>query len=464
MREIVADIAAALGLKRRHDRWVGRCPDCGGSATSDRFQFRDDGGYKCYGCALKGDIITWLRREGKSCPEAHDIAGRGCHLGPACAVWGTCRHGDGSARDGQPRRRPRHPPAAVAVPQGGASTLSLSADSGASPSPAWRQELTAILDVAQDALASHPQALGWLAKRGIDSQAAARYRLGWQARNGRLPWARIDLTPIPGKDGVWMPVGLVIPTYDAAGMLHRVRIRRPSWTRDKFLPELKYVWIQGGGKEPMVLRPASASSRGAVIVEAELDAIAVAASHPEVTVVALGTVRGPITTDLHAELSAAPVILVALDADGPGAAAINAWRQEFRQAIYWPVPAGKDPGEYAATHPGALQEWIEAALPPPLMRFADSGQQGVGGALPPRAENKEDPARDLVRVSLAGGEVVYITDDREQWDALAAQGHAVFTTRELKRLDGLHLLPAALLQVIAVKQAMSGYVRHARPV
>ena len=61
VEQLVEDIATGLGLKRRGTKYFGKCPDCGGSQASDKFNIRIDGGYKCYGCELKGDIITWLR-------------------------------------------------------------------------------------------------------------------------------------------------------------------------------------------------------------------------------------------------------------------------------------------------------------------------------------------------------------------------------------------------------------------
>ena len=129
MSVLVADIAFRHSLRRGSGRWSGPCPKCGGSARSDKFVIKEDGGFKCYACDFKGDIVTWLREmEGKSCAEAHEIAGLPC-LSHTCAVRGTCRFGDGSGRRSVPSRR------SVAPPQ--TQVHSLPVCSGTSPLPQW---------------------------------------------------------------------------------------------------------------------------------------------------------------------------------------------------------------------------------------------------------------------------------------------------------------------------------------
>ena len=102
---LLTEIADTYGLKRRGNstRYVGPCPKCGGSKGSDKFVIKDDGGFKCYSCSFKGDIITWLREmDGKSCAEAHEITGLPCRSAP-CPVRGICRLGDGSGRPARNR-------------------------------------------------------------------------------------------------------------------------------------------------------------------------------------------------------------------------------------------------------------------------------------------------------------------------------------------------------------------------
>lgn len=122
------------------------------------------------------------------------------------------------------------------------------------------------------------------------------------------------------------------------------------------------------GAETMVFMP-SGSLRGAVIVEGEADAMACAAVHQDVMVIALGTSRGWVSEELRRRLIDVPVILVALPVDktelNPEVMrVVNVWLREYRQAKFWPVLSGRDPVEFAQEYGGDLEKWIEAGLPP----------------------------------------------------------------------------------------------------
>jgi len=102
-------------------------------------------------------------------------------------------------------------------------------------------------------------------------------------------------------------------------------------------------------------------------------------------VLAIGTVKGPLPEGLLQELAELPVILVALDADdgknkkpGAGQQAVATWLKQFRHAKYWPVPAGKDPGEYVKEHQGDIAAWVESGLIPERPASASSMQFSGG--------------------------------------------------------------------------------------
>lgn len=365
MNHLVADIADRFNLTRRAGRWVGPCPKCGGSKSSDKFVIRDDGGFKCYGCPFKGKLEKFLREvDGKSCPEAYEATGNRCDY-TSCSVRGSCRMGDGSHKPRQRQTRPAVPVAAEPRP-------ALSSSCPVDPQGPWLTWAVEFTEQSAKALQENAAALDWLQARGIDEAAARRFRLGWNRTSLQVPRVRLGLEPKDDKETLWIPAGLVIPTWNAAGTLHRLRIRRPDADRERFLPDLKYVWIEGSGTGSLVIVPEH--SRGVIIVEAELDAYACAAAHDQVTLVALGTVSAGISPEIRRLLEAAPVILVALDADhsrngkaGAGPAAVQAWLAEWRQAHYWPVPAGKDPGDYVRDHGGNLRQWLEAGPFPPVV-------------------------------------------------------------------------------------------------
>lgn len=363
MLSILNDIAARYNLRKSGARLTGPCPECGGSTKSEKFSLYTDGGFRCFSCDFRGDIITWLRKkEGLSCPEAHEKAGVPCRAA-SCSVRGTCRLGDGSGK-----RISRQPKAVEPMQKKEAATLPIT--SVKSPAAIWREWAESLSEKSMPRLQENASALSWLAKRGISSATADRFGLGWLEHDRKVKRDSIGLAPRGGKPELWIPGGLLISIYDD-NRIHRLRIRRTDAARGKFLPELKYVWLEGSGNEPLILRP-SGKIRGAVIVEAELDAMAVSAAHDQVLAIAIGSVSSGLPSALRAELAALPIILVALDADpdkdgktGAGPKWIARWQKEFRQAKFWPVPEGKDPGHYAEIG-GNLRLWIEAGLVPEL--------------------------------------------------------------------------------------------------
>ena len=390
-----SEIAAAHNLRRSGNRHIGPCPQCGGSKDSDKFVLFADGGFRCFACGWKGDRIKWLRvMENMSCRQAHDAIGKDCST--SCPNYGPCRNGE------PVKRRPRSVRPLQRDQQSGLAILSPTL-----PSPTWTSWAEELLQKAQANLAKEQTEINWLASRGIDAAQVDRAQLGWLSHDQRVDKGKLGLPTENGNDRQWVPGGLVIPIFDAQGQLHRLRIRRTPASRERFLSDRKYVWIKGSGNRPMVLRPAG-QVRGAVIVEAELDAIAVAASHPEVLVVALGTVAGGIDAELKAELTSCPVILVALDADpakdgklGAGPAAVKRWRATFRQARFWPMPQGKDPGDYVRDHDGDLKAWVESGLPP-VITPAVSSNHVEKQELPTSAPARQDSSFSPERCSTGG--------------------------------------------------------------
>jgi len=455
MQQIISSIVEKYGLRKSGSRWAGPCPWCGGSKTTDKFNIRDDGGYKCYACGEKGDIITWLRKmEDMSCREAHQAAGRTCTL-TTCRVWDTCSLGSGNGRAPGSRPMPRRlepkkgKPAQDWPPE---TTVTM-------PTPKWQAWANALVEPADVCLAGHQPALSWLAERAIDAVAVARFRLGWLAHDMRVLCTDMDIVHPDGKSRQWIPGGLVIPIYDGYGNIHRLRIRRDKEARAKFLPKLKSVWIRGSGTGPLILRSQLPDPRGVVLVEADLDAFSCAAAHPDVDVVALGTAAAGLPAPTLAALDTSSVILVALDADGPGASAVKRWLSRYRHARYWPVPNAKDPGELAKAG-GSIHDWIEAGLVPRIAQDeASSPACSQGGE---RGAEKEK----VWNFTSGDGRVVNVTSDQAAWQEIASSGGLVFSENEIHRLQAamreLNPEEAAVMasRVLDIKEVFTGaYVR-----
>lgn len=359
-----AEIAERLGLRRSGGRYVGPCPKCGGRAESTRFLLDERGGYKCFSCGIGGDRVRWLREmEGMGCKAAHVAAGVEC--APSCPRYADCSKSP-SERRTAPRRKALEPRCPRQAERPGPAVREQ-----APPPPAWAGWAEQHVEDCADMLTRAD--LDWLARRGIPAAAARRFRLGRFPADRRVPWQAMGLSA-EGRDKprCWIPAGLVIPSRYLGGAVCRVRHRRDDAARARFAADLKYAWIQGSASLPATMGLAADMTRPAVIVvvEAELDGMAVAAAVPEAGVVALGTVAQALTPELEALCGRARNILVALDADEPnsqgrrpGAEAARAWQERFSQAQYWPVPKpGKDVGEYAALG-GDIRAWVLAALP-----------------------------------------------------------------------------------------------------
>lgn len=432
MNADLAGLASAHGLKRSGNRWSGPCPKCGGGVGSDKFMVDDQGGFHCFGCGWHGDRIKWLREmDGMSCKQAHDHEGVSCS--PACPQYGPCR--DGKLQRRSPRSvAPPREPEQRAVP----------AIEERQAGETWRTWAEQLLESGRATLAKMPEQIAWLTGRGVPMEAIDHFGLGWVGHDMRVDRAGLGLSAERnGKNRLWVPAGLAIPVRDRSGAMRQLRIRRTPESRERCLPDLKYLAMEGGGNGPAVFgqleRP-----RAVVVVEAELDAMAVAWAHRGVVAVGLLSVGNGLPAWLRQLCASAPSILVALDADEPGRRAMARWCATFRQARRWPVPAGKDPGDYVRDHGGDLQAWIEAGLPPAVevapkqpdpvvSAIQASAQDGslcpagcLGGGLGVEAKH--------YTLALPGGVEVDVTDSKELWSELAAAGRVVFSEWELKRL------------------------------
>lgn len=370
-------IAAHVQLHRAGARLAGPCPKCGGSSGSDKFSVYPDDTFHCFACGFHGDVITWLREmEGQSCGEAHTTAGIECRK-IDCAVFDKCRNGKSTPRSG---RRALTPP--VVEERGFAPLVA------ESPEAVWQGKASALVEHAHQALLANVEQLAYLAARGIDRQAVECYRLGWIEKDiyrtrsaWGLPEEISERTKQPKK--LWIPAGIVIPFSNEDGVPFRIRIRRCRV--DDGMP--RYYWLPGSGNDVPVLHP---ERRGFVVVESDLDAIACAAASDLAGAVPLGTCSAKPKESAAKVLGKALAILVALDGDKAGIAAAKWWGETFPRALRWPVPAGKDPGDYVRDHGGDLGVWIAAGLMAACPAFR------VAAPVPPKASALRTPGGDAV--------------------------------------------------------------------
>ena len=323
--------------------WQGPCPSCGGE---DRFhvwpnQNETKGAYWCRGCGKTGDNIQFLR----------DFDGMSFR--DACAELNIDLPDRPDHEVGQPNPPPQY------------TKPAFKPTAYASPADLWQEKAEKFVTWAQNDLLENASALAWLAARGINAETTRNFRLGWNPGEPatatrpendlyrpRKSWGLPEILKDDGRPKMlWIPRGLVIP-YILDGFIYRIRIRRPEC-------EPRYYVLPGSSMATMIIEPAR---RAFVIVESELDAIAVASANTLAGAVGLGSASTKPDAEAFAILSESLQILNALDYDAAGTKAIAWWEEQLaEQCDRWPTPKGKDPGE--AVQMGTdLKEWITRGL------------------------------------------------------------------------------------------------------
>lgn len=440
-------ISSRVTLRRAGHRHAGPCPKCGGSDSSDKFSLYHDDTFHCFSCGWHGDVITWLREiEGQSCAEAHVTAGRSCSK-TDCSCFDKCRNGQGRTQN---TRRPLTVPAED-------KRKDFSPADPQDPAVAWREKASALIAYAHEQLLGDKTQLAFLAARGIDRGAVERYRIGWIDRDfyrSRQSWGlpnEISLkTGQPKK--LWIPAGIVIPFFDKTGHPFRIRIRRPLV--EAGAP--RYYWLPGSGNDVPVLHP---ERRAFVVVESDLDAIACAAAFDQVGAVPLGTCSAKPKTFAAETLRQALVILVALDGDQAGARAASWWSENYARAVRWPVPVGKDPGDYVKDHQGDLAAWLAAGLKVSCPALSIEAPIKVA-VMASDQEQKPEHA-----YGTSGNGYPYVVAMRGS-DVAALQaiypGTPVFSPSEIRALKGMDQEDAE--KVLLIKREFNGIVKFTESV
>jgi hypothetical protein len=314
----------------------------------DRFhvwpgQNQGNGGYWCRGCGKNGDNIQFLR-------DFEGLSFR--HACSALGVSAPDRTDAPATMRQEKKEKPSFTPAEH-IP----------------PVDLWQERAEKLVTWSQGALENNQDVIAWLGQRGINRETARDYRLGWNPGEKekdlyrpRQSWGLSEELKDDGKPKkLWIPRGLVIP-YIIDGVIQRIRIRRPEG-------EPRYYVLPGSSMSTMIL---GRDRRAFVVVESELDAIAVVAGNTLAGSAAMGSVSAKPDAEAYQILRGSLQILNALDYDAAGAKAMAWWAVEFDQCDRWPVPQGKDPGD-AIKMGTDLNSWIKAGLPPAMTIDDKSG-------------------------------------------------------------------------------------------
>lgn len=355
-------------VKRQGNGWNGPCPLCGGEpGKSDRFMVWPDraeslgevcathnitGIWSCRQCGASGDTIAYLMKID------------GLDFKAALAELGI----EGERPSHRRRRAPAEPRRADAdrwTPR-----------EWPEPSEQWSAYAARLLAEAEANIQNQPAALNWLAARGLGEEAVRAYHIGYlPAESARYPGryrarSALGLEPKTGEDGkvrtkLFIPRGIVIPTFASDGRVLNLRIRRHREDLEERSP--KYLELEGSCKAPLFLRSSLPGPLAAYFVtEAELDAMLIHhVTGGVVGALAVRTNRGKPDVSADGRLREAVRVCIALDYDGPGADGVEFWEKTYPAALRWPTPEGKDPGD-ACKLGVDIREWVSAALPPSL--------------------------------------------------------------------------------------------------
>lgn len=394
-------------VKRQGNGWNGPCPLCGGEpGKSDRFMVWPDraeslgevcathnitGIWSCRQCGASGDTIAYLMKID------------GLDFKAALAELGI----EGSRSACRRRRAPLEPRRADVSP------LWIPRE-WPTPSDVWCAYVAGLLAEAEESIWKQPSALHWLEARGITEEAVRAYHIGYlPAESKKFPgrWrsrSALGLEPKTGDDGkirtkLFIPRGIVIPTFASDGRVLNLRIRRHKEDLGERSP--KYMELEGSCKAPLFLqssRPASLSVY--FVTEAELDAILIHhATGGVVGAVAVRTNRGKPDVVADGRLREAVRVCIALDYDGPGADGVEFWEKTYSTALRWPTPEGKDPGD--ACRLGVdIREWVSTALPPSVS-LPDKDSTHHGGMVSQREITRQDICENGQSDTSAAGQL-----------------------------------------------------------
>ena len=208
--------------------------------------------------------------------------------------------------------------------------------------PTWKKEMGALVDRAHQAIDSHASVLAMLSKRGIPYEAVKLYKIGYLPNVTLYKKSDLHLSLLnEGKDQVWIPPGITIPTLEKGKVL-RLKVRRSEWKPNDTIQ--KYIAISGslGGLNII-------GERGkdiVAVVESELDAYAVHWIMKEKgLVIAVGSNLKHPDSFTHSFVKKAKRLLIIHDNDEGGEGMLKKWSGLYAHAIGCPVPKGKDVGE-----------------------------------------------------------------------------------------------------------------------
>ena len=342
-------------INKCRGEYAGPCPWCGGK---DRFvvltrESTDRGGrFFCRQCGRSGDGIQLLR----------EALGMG--YAEACDTLGIQPKTYSTTTNFSPARHQAY--AAATAGTAGSSPKPFIPTERQMPPSAWRNAAFSLLESLRGSLRT-ADARALLEKRGLTVETAEAKGLAFNPVDRFEPPEHWGIT-VQGK--ICIPEGLVLPTFDDDGQPLSLLVRRTdaaiqrtaAYYASKGIQwdtkSLRFHEIKGSTDVPTIF---GAGGGPIIIFESFLDALLVYQESRGLcaTLALNGATKMPDAPCMDA-LRAAPLVLLSLDLDTEGKAAMRQWqRQIFPSAMLWTSLSGKDVGDMARTD---IYSWIVAGL------------------------------------------------------------------------------------------------------
>lgn len=334
------------GVRERRGELWAHCPWHSEHTPGGAFSYNPgEDVAKCLSCGGSGDLVTlWCTVKGYGDREGF--------------IEFRKAYGSGTPAP-QRQMRQRRPEGRRSLPR---------PQEGSTAPDAWRERAGSFVRHSCERLVSNADAMEKLRRQwGITEDTVVSWGIGINDRDKWPTRSAWGLASEPGHEKLWLPRGLVMP-HLVDGTVRKIKIRRPdprtSWGR-----ELRYWEVPDGENWRFhVYADLGIYPPVVVVLEAERDAALVWQECDHAFVGAMaggGAAKRPSSKEACALLSAAMVVLVALDTDAAGAKnAIDYWMDAYGYAVHWPVPVryGKDVGD--AWRAGLdVREWVEAGVP-----------------------------------------------------------------------------------------------------
>jgi DNA primase len=228
------------------------------------------------------------------------------------------------------------------------------------PPPLWKDKAKAFINWAHTQLMNNKDGLALLLARGFTDESINRFGLGYNPRTffrGRPDWGLPDEIKEDGKlRKLWLPAGLVIPTFSAEGIV-KIKIRRSEWKEGDKLP--KYAEVSGSKQSHSVYGDTSLPG---LILESELDALLIQQEAGDLVFsVALGGSTKPLDAYTDQLIRKTAIVLFLPDFDKAGAVAWVKWKKKFQGIHRILTPLEKSAGD-AFLAGINLREWISDSL------------------------------------------------------------------------------------------------------